>query len=871
MHYVLFDSAPSSQYKVAFLMKREALNVKSIQSEYISKLSKVVKPSDCIAFSLKYNESGKAPVSLIKEYLLELLHGLNNLKIEVIYVTDSEYFKQLVGLKKVKHEYGYSHSCTIEGYDHIKVVLGVNWQVLFYNPLMQEKLDYSLTAVEGHYLGTSMFNNIVKTAYYPTTDAQIVEKLKEFIKNDTTLAIDIEAYSLKFYEAGIATITFCWNKHEGMVFPVDLKVIEPTDNKLHSLFPNAIRRNILKQFFLRYRGVSIYHNACYDIKVLVFVLFMNSIFNNYEDMIKGIEVLTRNCQDTKLIYYLCTNNTVANNLSLKDAAFPYTGNYAVDVTDISVVEPSKLMEYNLIDGLGTYYLYETYYPIMQAENQAAPYYSVFLPSIRVIIQMELVGMPLCIDTVKKVNDELVSKRNNIIADIFSLDCVKGFQDILRYEEYQAKHAEWKKKTEPLEYFNYVVFNPNSNTQLQRLIYEQLGYEVIDTTEGGNPATGNDTLKKLIHVSKSDVHTKLFQSLIDLADVSIILDNFLNAFLTKSIQHEDGWWWIHGNFNLGGTVSGRLSSSNPNLQNIPSTGSPYAKAIKSCFKAPKGWVFSGSDFASLEDRISALTTKDPNKLKVYTDGYDGHCLRAYAYFSEKMPDIDGNSVESINSIADHPVYKKYRQDSKAPTFALTYQGTWFTLVQNCGISKDEAKSIEANYHTLYVVSDNWVQDKLKQAAIDGYVTVAFGLKVRTPRIAQCIWGSSTMPYEAKAEGRTAGNALGQSYGLLNNRAAVSYQTEYWNSPYRTSILPSCHIHDAQYFLLKQDINVIHYHNDRLPFHMSWQELEEIKHDEVKISGDVELFYPSWEHKLALPAHADKNTILTLIKEHGKKFK
>lgn len=55
----------------------------------------------------------------------------------------------------------------------------------------------------------------------------------------------------------------------------------------------------------------------------------------------------------------------------------------------------------------------------------------------------------------------------------------------------------------------------------------------------------------------------------------------------------------------------------NLQNIPSTGSPYAKLIKSCFKAPKGWVFSGADFASLEDRISALTTKDPNKLKVYT--------------------------------------------------------------------------------------------------------------------------------------------------------------------------------------------------------------------------------------------------------------
>src|SRR5690606_10224839 len=54
---------------------------------------------------------------------------------------------------------------------------------------------------------------------------------------------------------------------------------------------------------------------------------------------------------------------------------------------------------------------------------------------------------------------------------------------------------------------------------------------------------------------------------------------------------------------------------------------------------EGWLFVGLDFASLEDRISALTTKDTNKLKVYTDGFDGHSLRAQSYFSEQMPDIE----------------------------------------------------------------------------------------------------------------------------------------------------------------------------------------------------------------------------------------
>ena len=81
----------------------------------------------------------------------------------------------------------------------------------------------------------------------------------------------------------------------------------------------------------------------------------------------------------------------------------------------------------------------------------------------------------------------------------------------------------------------------------------------------------------------------------------------------------------------------VHNSNPNLQNLPSN-SKYGKLIKSCVQAGEGWLFVGLDFASLEDRISALTTKDKNKLKVYLENYDGHCLRAYAYFGEEMPDI-----------------------------------------------------------------------------------------------------------------------------------------------------------------------------------------------------------------------------------------
>lgn len=243
----------------------------------------------------------------------------------------------------------------------------------------------------------------------------------------------------------------------------------------------------------------------------------------------------------------------------------------------------------------------------------------------------------------------------------------------------------------------------------------------------------------------------------------------------------------------------------------------------------------------------------------TDGYDGHCLRAYHYFPEAFTGIP-ETPQAIN--ATKKTHESYRQMSKTPTFALTYGGTWKAIVEQTGMPEPEAKRIEANYHKLYKVSDDWVQDHIIEASKTGYVTVAFGLRVRTPVLKRSVMNTSITPREAQGEARTAGNALGQSWGLLNNRAAIELQEKVLNSKYSLDIRPAAHIHDAQYFYVRDEVDAVKYLNDNLGEAMSWQDDPLIYHDDVKLSGELDLFYPSWAYAGTLPNYASEEEIITI---------
>ena len=223
-----------------------------------------------------------------------------------------------------------------------------------------------------------------------------------------------------------------------------------------------------------------------------------------------------------------------------------------------------------------------------------------------------------------------------------------------------------------------------------------------------------------------------------------------------------------------------------------------------------------------------------------------------------------AVEIINSIAKR--YPELRQQSKPVSFACQYGGTYITLMSNCGFSEEKAKLVESRYNQLYKEANEWVASKLKQASKDGYITAAFGLRVRTPLLKQVVLGNSKTPQQAESEARTAGNALQQSWGLLNTRASIEFMNQVRNSVYALDIRPCAHIHDAQYYMVRNDPTVVTWLNEQLVQAVNWNSHPDIYHDQVGLGGELSIFCPTWKDELTLPNKLSEPDLISLVQTY-----
>ena len=308
------------QYPLCILV--HSMNQKEIKEAYLDPFG--IPEEEVLVLSLFQSETAKkTSAKEIKEYIQSVLQPvMDEFQVQHILCSDAEYFKAFSKEKKADTKIGYVCG-SVFGKQMISYV--PNYKSIFYDPpKVKKKIAIAVQAAISYVTGTYVDpgKNIIHQARYLHSVGDIAAALLMLKHMNCPLTVDIECFSLKHTSSGIGTITFCWNEHEGVAFPVDF-----------SEDPQQVR-TMLREFFIANNSALIYHNISFDVYILVYQLFMEHILDT-KGMLYGLEVMLKNFDCTKIITYLATNSCAGNKLGLKEQAQEFAGDYAQeDIKDI---------------------------------------------------------------------------------------------------------------------------------------------------------------------------------------------------------------------------------------------------------------------------------------------------------------------------------------------------------------------------------------------------------------------------------------------------------------------------------------------------------------------------------------------------------
>ncbi|MFZ7174145.1 DNA polymerase I [[Pasteurella] aerogenes] len=253
-----------------------------------------------------------------------------------------------------------------------------------------------------------------------------------------------------------------------------------------------------------------------------------------------------------------------------------------------------------------------------------------------------------------------------------------------------------------------AFNLASTKQLQEILFEKLGLPVIAKTPKGAPSTNEEVLEEL--AQQGHLVPKLLMEHRGLAK----LKSTYTDKLPQMINPHTGR--VHTSYHQAVTITGRLSSSDPNLQNIP-IRNEEGRRIRQAFVAPKDFLIVAADYSQIELRIMAHLSQDPNLIKAFAEGKDIHRSTAAEIF--------GLPLEEVSA--------EQRRGAKAINFGLIYGMSAFGLARQLGIGRNEAQQYMDLYFQRYPGVQRFMADIREKAKAQGYVETLFGRRLYLPEI------------------------------------------------------------------------------------------------------------------------------------------
>ena len=464
-----------------------------------------------------------------------------------------------------------------------------------------------------------------------------------------SVSFHIETIGFNAFEAEIIGISFSYEKGKGYFVS--------TENK-------EAAKNILEEFspFFENNDIEkIGHELKFTIKVL----------NTYSIQVKG------NLFDTQLAHYLLHPDMRHDMNVLSETYLNYQPISSADLIgkkgknqlSIREIDIQKLTEYTVENAAIIFQLKEIFQKDLEKFNLTKLYNNIEMPLLRVLASMELEGI--------KLDGEFLNSLS-----------VKLTEDIQKLEDTIYKEAG-------------VEFNLASPKQLGDVLFDHL--KLLDKpkkTKTGQYATGEEILSKL-----APKH-QIVQDILDWRSLVKLKNTYVDA-LPKEVNAVTGR--IHTTYSQAVAAPGRLSSNNPNLQNIPIRTERGREVRKAFIPRNENYTLVAADYSQIELRIIAALSEDESMIESFNRGEDIHAATAAKVFGVPLADVT----------------RSQRGDAKAVNFGIIYGQGAFTLAQQLNKSRAEAKELIDNYYKNFPKLRQYISSQVDFARDNGYVETILG--------------------------------------------------------------------------------------------------------------------------------------------------